>query len=53
MSGTDAIVTCVLAALRKTKLNAVSNVYLMTYQVPEAGCKVRIRKITLEPRQEL
>ncbi|KPK83693.1 MAG: hypothetical protein AMJ81_07615 [Phycisphaerae bacterium SM23_33] len=42
-----------LAALRKTKLNAVSNVYLMTYQVPEAGCKVRIRKIYLEPKKPL
>ena len=42
-----------LAALKKTKLNAVSQVYLMTYQVPDEGCKVRIRKIYLEPKKDL
>jgi hypothetical protein len=42
-----------LAALRKTRLNAVTNVYLMTYQVGRDGCKVRIRRIYLEPTKEL
>ena len=42
-----------LGALRKTRLNAVSNVYLMTYQVPDGGCRIRIRRIYLEPKKEL
>lgn len=42
-----------LAGLRKTKLDAVTRVYLMTYQVPEGGCRVRVRRIYLEPPADL
>jgi len=42
-----------LAALKKTKLKAVDQVYIMTHQVPEEGCKVRIRKIYLEPKKDM
>ena len=42
-----------LAGLRKTRLDAVTKIYLMTYQVPETGCRVRITQIRLEPPQDL
>jgi len=42
-----------LSGLKKTRLNAVTKVYLMTYQVPAAGCRVRFTRIVLQPRQEL
>ncbi len=42
-----------VAGLRKTKLKAVTRIYLMLYQVPEKGSKVRILRIYLEPKQPL
>jgi len=42
-----------IAGLRKTKVDAITRIYLMTYDVPETGCKIRVTKIYLEPRKQL
>lgn len=42
-----------VAGLKKTKVNAITKVYLMTLNVPEEGCKVRAARIYLEPAQDL
>jgi len=41
------------AGLTKTRIDAITKVYLMTYQVPPAGCRIRVRRIYLEPKQDL
>ena len=38
-----------IAGLRKTRIDAVTKIYLMIYGVPEAGCRIRVTRITLEP----
>jgi hypothetical protein len=38
-----------LKSLRKTQVDAITKIYLMTYEVPEEGCKVRIKRIVLQP----
>ena len=38
-----------IAGLTKTRIDAVTKIYLMAYQVPQAGCKIRVRRIYLEP----
>ncbi len=45
------VLRAALAGFKKTKLDKITQVYIMTYQVPEEGCKVRIRRIYLEPRK--
>lgn len=42
-----------LSGLKKTKLNAITKIYLMTLGVPAEGCKIRVTKLYLEPKQEL
>ena len=42
-----------VAGLTKTKVNAITKIYLMTYQVPKTGCRIRVRKIYLEAKQPL
>ncbi len=27
----------------------ITKIYLMTYEVPEAGCKIRVKRIVVEP----
>ncbi|MGB2824093.1 MAG: hypothetical protein WBF17_24165, partial [Phycisphaerae bacterium] len=34
-----------IAGLTKTRIDAVTKIYLMAYQVPQAGCKIRVRRI--------
>ena len=45
--------TADLALLKKTKLKAVTRVYLMTYKVSEDGCKICVKRIWLRPKKEL
>ena len=42
-----------IVGLKRTKVNAISKIYLMTHQVPEEGCKIRVARIYLEPSQGL
>jgi len=42
-----------IAGLTKTRLAAVTKIYLMAYQVPAAGCRIRVRRIFLEPKRDL
>ena len=37
-----------IKSLRKTQVDAITKIYLMTYEVPDEGCKVRIKRITLQ-----
>jgi len=47
-----AVMRIPLAGLRKTRLDAVTKIYLMTYQVPAGGCRLRVRRIHLEPKRD-
>ncbi len=38
-----------IAGLTKTRIDAITKIYLMTYQVPDAGCRIRVKRIYLEP----
>jgi hypothetical protein len=38
-----------IKSLRKTKVDAITKIYLMTYAVPEGGCKIRVKRIAVEP----
>ena len=42
-----------LAGFGKTKLDAITKIYVMILQIPEEGCKVRVNKIYLEPKEAL
>jgi len=38
-----------LKSLRKTQVDTITKIYLMTYEVPEGGCRVRVKRIVLQP----
>jgi len=40
-----------IKSLRKTQVDAITKIYLMTYEVPDDGCKVRIKRIVLQPNR--
>jgi len=42
-----------VAGLKKTKQDAITKIYLMTLNVPEDGCKIRVTKLYLEPKRAL
>lgn len=42
-----------VAALAKTKVNAINKIYLMFLEVPETGSKIRVNRITLEEDRNL
>ena len=48
-----AVMRVPVSGLKKTKLDAVTKVYLMMYQVPDGGCRVRVTRLYLEPKQDL
>ncbi len=47
------VLRAALAGFKKTKLDKITQVYIMAYQVPEEGCKLRVRRIYLEPKKPL
>jgi hypothetical protein len=42
-----------IAGLKKTKVSAITRIYVLLLDVPAAGCKIRVRKIYLEPERGL
>jgi len=44
-----AVLRVPVRALRKTRLDAITKIYLMTYEVPDTGCQIRVQRIVLEP----
>jgi len=47
------VLRAAVTALKKTKLNNVQQVYIMTLNVPAEGCKVVVKRIYLEPKKDL
>ncbi|NQT36451.1 MAG: hypothetical protein HQ581_03125 [Planctomycetes bacterium] len=38
-----------IKSLRKTQADSITKIYLMTLDVPEEGCKIRVKRIVLQP----